>query len=140
MSELFDLPESKSPRLQWMEKHGIGTSPPIKGMYGILCKWMAHNQAKLITMEATYAETEDEAIVQLALKLGIKLWNEEVQQLTQEISHAEENVPVHQLAQGYIRYEKLRLLSARAYAELSRQNVEERIPFNDLVDGLEAPK
>ena len=60
--------------------------------------------------------------------------------LTQEISHAEDTIPIRQLAQGYIRYEKLRLLSARAYAELSRQNVEERIPFDDLVDGLEGPK
>ena len=49
------------------------------------------------------------------------------------------DVPSPTLALGYIRYEKLRLLNARAYAELSRQNVEERIPFDDLVDGLEGP-
>jgi hypothetical protein len=60
--------------------------------------------------------------------------------LTWEISHAEDNIPIRQLAQGYIRYEKLRLLSARAYAELSKRNLDGEGSFDDLVDGLEGPK
>lgn len=41
------------------------------------------------------------------------------------------------LALGYIRYEKLRLLNPREYAELSRKNLAGEGLFDDLVDGLE---
>ena len=44
------------------------------------------------------------------------------------------------LALGYIRYEKLRLLNARQYAELSRKNLAGEGLFDDLVDELEEPK
>lgn len=64
MSELFDIPESKSPRLLWLEKHGIWTSKAESGWQataaGIVCK--GH-------------ETEDDAIVNLSVRMGIKLWN-----------------------------------------------------------------
>ena len=66
MSDLFDLPESKSPRLQWMEKHGI------RSRYCSCARWYAWSG-----MDDGWGDTEDEAITQLVLKLGIKLWNEE---------------------------------------------------------------
>ena len=44
------------------------------------------------------------------------------------------------LALGYIRYEKLRLLNPRQYAELSRKNLAGEGLFDDLVDELEEPK
>jgi len=74
MSELFDIPESKSPRLQWIEKHCIEISPPIPMMNGALCQWMAFNKPVVGTC---YGATEDEAVARLAMQLGIKLWNEE---------------------------------------------------------------
>lgn len=77
MSELFDLPESKSPRLQWMEKHGIEVSPPVTGCKVVTNSWMAFQRFGIDIPETCYGHTEDEAITQLALKLGIKLWNEE---------------------------------------------------------------
>ena len=46
-------------------------------------------------------------------------------------------LPIKALALGYIRYEKLRLLNARQYAELSRKNLAGEGLFDDLVDGLE---
>ncbi len=49
-------------------------------------------------------------------------------------------LPIEVLALGYIRYEKLRLLNARQYAELSRKNLAGEGLFDDLVDGLEEPK
>ena len=73
MSELFNLPESKSPRRQWMEKHGITTAPRIWDAYEGNTRWAAFRYLK----NTAYGDTEDEAITQLALKLGIKLWNEE---------------------------------------------------------------
>lgn len=65
--ELFAIPESKSPRLLWMEKHCVMT------LYD-----KARNQFAAVAYQQNgWGDTEDEAITQLALKLGIKLWNEE---------------------------------------------------------------
>ena len=44
------------------------------------------------------------------------------------------------LALGYIRYEKLRLLNPRQYAELNRKTLTGEGHFDDLVDQLEEPK
>lgn len=66
MSELFDLPESKSPRLQWIEKHAIE------------CRNYSDGKCYSFTStDSAWGDTEDEAITQLALKLGIKMWFEE---------------------------------------------------------------
>jgi hypothetical protein len=57
-----------------------------------------------------------------------------------EIHRVVSVLPIEVLAIGYIRYEKLRLLNARQYAELSRKNLAGEGLFDDLVDGLEEPK
>ncbi len=44
------------------------------------------------------------------------------------------------LALGYIRYEKLRLLNPRQYAELNRKTLTGEGHFDDLVDQLEDTK
>ena len=44
------------------------------------------------------------------------------------------------LALGYIRYEKLRLLNPRQYAELNRKTLTGEGRFDDLVDQLEEPR
>ena len=73
MTELFDLPETKSPRLCWLEKHGIVT------LRGKSDSWAAWLKAKPTKVDQTigYGESEDEAIADLAIKLGLRLWNEE---------------------------------------------------------------
>jgi hypothetical protein len=64
MNILFDIPESKSPRLIWIEKHGI---------------WLLKSETGY---EATAAgltgkgQSEDDALVDMAKQMGIKLWNE----------------------------------------------------------------
>ena len=74
-NNLFDMLESPSPRLQWMEKHGITTAPRIWDAYEGNTRWAAFHYLK----NPAYGDSEDEAITQLALKLGIKLHNEEGQ-------------------------------------------------------------
>ena len=54
-----------------------------------------------------------------------------------EIHRVVSVLPIKALALGYIRYEKLRLLNARQYAELSRKNLAGEGLFDDLVDELE---
>ena len=57
-----------------------------------------------------------------------------------EIHRVVSVLPIEVLALGYIRYEKLRLLNARQYAELNRRNLAGEGHFDDLVDQLEEPK
>ena len=56
-----------------------------------------------------------------------------------EIHRVVSVLPIEALALGYVRYEKLRLLNARQYAELSRKNLAGEGHFDDLVDQLEEP-
>jgi len=64
MSELFDIPESKSPRLLWSEKHGVWLLKSTTG-YTATAAGLTGRGA-----------TEDDAIVDLAKQMGIKLWSE----------------------------------------------------------------
>lgn len=65
MNELFTIPESLSPRLAWIERHEIELFNYGKNCF-VRCP---HENA--------WGDTVDEALTQLALKLGVKLWNEE---------------------------------------------------------------
>jgi len=74
MNELFTIPESKSPRLLWIDKHGVWTMEIEYDHAGPTepeDRWMA--TAAGIEVRA---ESKDAAIVKLALKMGIPLWNE----------------------------------------------------------------
>ena len=74
MNELFDnLPESKSPRLRWMEKHGVTVSelPDDDGEYCAQAK-----NKRGVTISA-YGHDQQSAIAYLATRFGWKLWNEE---------------------------------------------------------------
>mgnify|MGYP000334970690 CR=1 FL=1 len=62
---------------------------------------------------------------------------EQKEKLNADIHRVVSVLPVRVLALGYIRYEKLRLLNARQYAELSRKNLAGEGLFDDLVDELE---
>lgn len=91
MSELFQLPPSLSPRLSWIAAQGILTH---HAPHCPEAPWMALQPFKedtgkdigTIMAESCrtyddadalgYGQTEDEAIVDLAKKQGLKLWNE----------------------------------------------------------------
>ena len=67
MDELFPIEENKSPRLKWMEKKRIHTiQRPDK-------TWLAY---KSETRHNYSASDEISAVVGLAKKLKLKLWNE----------------------------------------------------------------
>ena len=67
--DLFaNLPPVKSPRLLWMEKHGIRTNI-LASSTGQ--RWIAETSGS-----NAYGQTERDALIELALKLNLKLWNQ----------------------------------------------------------------
>jgi hypothetical protein len=90
MSDLFDVPISKSPRLQWIEEMGILTHRASH----MPDPWMAiqpliednDKDIPTIMLESCriyddanligYGQSEDEAITNLAKNIGLRLWNE----------------------------------------------------------------
>ena len=81
MTDLFDIPESKSPRLLWMEKHGIETwQPEIEDAFDG-AKWCACRESDKdengIPSYVGTGDTENDALASLAQRIGIRLWNEE---------------------------------------------------------------
>lgn len=90
--ELFEIPEALSPRLAWIKENNVLThyashledfdDPwtaiiPMEDHVGTLPQIMAewcrvYDDAN----EIGYGATEDDAIVDLAKKLNLKLWNE----------------------------------------------------------------
>jgi hypothetical protein len=73
MTELFDIKESKSPRLAWLEKHKIAT---LRGKPDSWAAWTIGKPTK-VDQIIGYGESEDEAIADWAIKTGMRLWNEE---------------------------------------------------------------
>lgn len=71
--DLFtNLPEVKSPRLLWMEKHGITTRFKVSSE-GVT--WFAETDEGERMIQAKGA-TEHDSLVFLAIKLNLKLWNQ----------------------------------------------------------------
>jgi hypothetical protein len=76
--DLFpSLPITKSPKLLWMERHGI-TTKFIPGSGNVESFWLADYMAPNAAHYQDAGDTEEEALTALALAAGIKLWNEEV--------------------------------------------------------------
>ena len=81
---LFDLPESPSPRLKWMRHHKIEVADSgLDHEPGEQCEITGNRLYRYWAFIATVTDnveeggdTEDEAIVALANKLNLKLWNE----------------------------------------------------------------
>jgi hypothetical protein len=72
MSELFNIPDSKSPRLRWMDMHGVWTrKTQFVDFVQEESAWTAEAAGRIGT-----GPTEDDAIVDLAKKMKIRLWNE----------------------------------------------------------------
>ena len=83
MSDLFDIPETLSPRLKWMRENNIDAQECETNGYSFdrlvtRPQWVAWSKKKATKAVARYefGDTEDDAIVALAKKLGLKLWNE----------------------------------------------------------------
>lgn len=85
MTELFNLPMTLSPRLAWMKEHGItvldhGTHLKPGAECELTGKTLYRFQASMTnwSFEKRYGwgDTEVDALVDLAKKAEIKLWNE----------------------------------------------------------------
>jgi len=83
---LFDLPEQKSPRLLWIEKHGIETlHVPYEDESGMDVGWYAWriNDGECLDEvihyghEYGFGATEADAITDWSRKNDVRLWNEE---------------------------------------------------------------
>lgn len=87
MSELFPTAPfvSDSPRLAWMKSHGIVAHDRGADFFGgPAARWIAWSTADREEALANYsafcaptAATEEDALLLLALGLGLRLWNEE---------------------------------------------------------------
>jgi len=71
MSELFDIPESKSPRLQWQDYHGITCVETDLDLPKN--RWQTM-QSKTKTI--VRGPTQEDALIAISNKLNIKLWNQ----------------------------------------------------------------
>ena len=85
MSDLFPIEETLSPRLKWMRQHkievvdsGLDHEPGEKCAHtgNRLYRYWAVIEGTVSELEEAGGDTEDEAIVNLAKKLNLKLWNE----------------------------------------------------------------
>jgi len=70
MNELFDIPETPSPRLQWMNRYHITTRQDLSASENN--KWSAFHGMDRIAI----GHSEDSALTNAAKSLNIKLWNE----------------------------------------------------------------
>jgi hypothetical protein len=66
--ELFQIPETLSPRLRWMREHDIRIHRDSEEPHEFT--------AWTLPDVSGYGATEDEALADLARKLNVKLWNE----------------------------------------------------------------
>jgi hypothetical protein len=88
MSELFDIPECKSPRLKWIEENGIltGYNGNTSTWYAVLPKrgdeqrdirqLVTDYHHTLASYRVAKGQTEDDALTNLAKPIGLRLWNE----------------------------------------------------------------
>lgn len=80
---LFPLPISLSPRLKWINEHGVTTYYEPAGALGDDAGWSAYigtNDEESEEMEEAgrlcFGHTEDEALERLAKAQSWRLWNE----------------------------------------------------------------
>lgn len=64
---LFQPPDSPSPRLKWMRRHGVKVF-----FSDVLGEYVAYAE-----MKVGFGDTELEALTDFAIKNNLKLWNEE---------------------------------------------------------------
>lgn len=82
IESLFDLPESKSPRLKWQDKHDITViDTGIDHEHGDECDITGNQLYRFWAVMGEGAEecgghTELDALTDLAIKCNLKLWNQ----------------------------------------------------------------
>jgi hypothetical protein len=78
VKELFEISQSPSPRLVWMEKHGLRTyrSHVQKGYQPWSC-WSGDLGEALEKETVGHGQSEEDAQADWAKKNGVRLWNEE---------------------------------------------------------------
>ena len=75
-NDLFPgLPESPSPRIEWMRRHGIDLSYQL--IMGLDHVCVVHTKTGKVRYGGPSGGDEDEVLARLAKELGIPLWNEE---------------------------------------------------------------
>ena len=79
--ELFSVPEVKSPRLRWIEKHGVEVKPTLdwdpdaEDENGdVVHAWYASDDQ---WRHKHGGDTENDALAAWAIARGVRLWNEE---------------------------------------------------------------
>ena len=79
MKELFEIPETKSPRLLWLARHRIHTfqTQMLSDKEQPWSAWSGDFQEALDDDCYGVGATEDDAIVNWAKGMRVKLWNEE---------------------------------------------------------------
>lgn len=79
MNSLFpNIPVSKSPRLLWMERHGITLQPnPENEEKPFMAEMWKKGWGGIESRIHMLGKTEDDALTALAKAAGLKLWNEE---------------------------------------------------------------
>jgi len=77
--ELFEIPVSESPRRQWLKKHRISTdkSSCVPDDEEPWNAWVGDLSEAIENDDVGTGTTEDDALCDLAKRLGIRLWNEE---------------------------------------------------------------
>lgn len=68
--DLFNLPESKSPRMKWMERHHLTVTDT--GSYAERRFEAVHGMKTI-----GYGATPDQALFAAAKSLNIRMWNEQ---------------------------------------------------------------
>ena len=72
MTELFNIPETLSPRLAWMKQHNLSVESGTNLDDGD--RFFEVRQGNKVILEDP---SEDRAIVRAAKKLNLNLWNED---------------------------------------------------------------
>jgi hypothetical protein len=84
--DLFNVPQQDSPRLAWLKRHNVRTQKTDNKigdedeMGNKLFPWYAFVGADMMRTDSrdiTGGETEADAIANLAIKRGLRLWMEE---------------------------------------------------------------
>lgn len=73
MSELFEIEPSLSPRLKWIREHEIMITKITDCAYDP--PKISYRASKQVAIAAE-GEGSDDAVINLAKKLNLKLWNE----------------------------------------------------------------
>ena len=83
--DLFPEAQSLSPKLQWMEKHGVTTIQQPPALVGETCPetgdvipaWVAGAYLSLdLAHQYGHGDTEEDSIADWARKNDVRLWNE----------------------------------------------------------------